>query len=249
VGDDVEIGQVIAIGGSTGISTGNHLHLEVRKDGETVDPLHVLPADDGDTTAFDIDCATTPFTLPSGSQALLDFAGVLADDERVIGVIAVPLSGGPELDHAVQDRSRVILSSVINFHGPDGLDSYELEVTAGNAANSQVFNCALVVQQREVPTTFYVRTFTPSDDVALGPEGAPVAATAAPPSPTPTPHPWAQTPDYEVSTSPGGGAQPPSYAGPTSSGASVQTPSYGVTGPTPSATPTPVASPGPAPTQ
>jgi murein DD-endopeptidase MepM/ murein hydrolase activator NlpD len=38
-GDRVERNEVIALSGSTGRSTAPHLHFEVRKDGEPVDPL------------------------------------------------------------------------------------------------------------------------------------------------------------------------------------------------------------------
>lgn len=43
VGQFVEIGQVVARSGNTGLSTGPHLHFEVRCDGVAVDPLLFLP--------------------------------------------------------------------------------------------------------------------------------------------------------------------------------------------------------------
>jgi murein DD-endopeptidase MepM/ murein hydrolase activator NlpD len=39
VGDTVQRGQVIAAIGSTGRSTGPHLHFEVLKNGRQVDPM------------------------------------------------------------------------------------------------------------------------------------------------------------------------------------------------------------------
>jgi murein DD-endopeptidase MepM/ murein hydrolase activator NlpD len=43
-GDKVEEGAVLALSGSTGRSTGPHLHYEVRRNGQAIDPLHFLNA-------------------------------------------------------------------------------------------------------------------------------------------------------------------------------------------------------------
>ncbi|MDB5620134.1 peptidoglycan DD-metalloendopeptidase family protein [Tardiphaga sp.] len=44
VGDVIKLGQVIGLAGSTGRSTGSHLHYETRIDGEAVDPQKFLRA-------------------------------------------------------------------------------------------------------------------------------------------------------------------------------------------------------------
>jgi murein DD-endopeptidase MepM/ murein hydrolase activator NlpD len=56
VGTQTARGQLVGRVGSTGRSTGPHLHYEVRIDGESVNPLAYLPAKDAGTT----DAATKP---------------------------------------------------------------------------------------------------------------------------------------------------------------------------------------------
>ncbi|MCJ9674636.1 M23 family metallopeptidase, partial [Neorhizobium sp. SHOUNA12B] len=43
-GDEVAAGEVIGRAGSTGRSTGPHVHYEVRRDGNPIDPVHFLNA-------------------------------------------------------------------------------------------------------------------------------------------------------------------------------------------------------------
>jgi murein DD-endopeptidase MepM/ murein hydrolase activator NlpD len=43
-GNEVTAGEIIGSVGSTGRSTGPHLHLEIRRHGQPVDPREVLPA-------------------------------------------------------------------------------------------------------------------------------------------------------------------------------------------------------------
>lgn len=42
-GQRVKTGEIIATVGSTGLSTGPHLHLEIRLNGEALDPLKIIP--------------------------------------------------------------------------------------------------------------------------------------------------------------------------------------------------------------
>lgn len=42
-GEELDQGDLLGIGGRTGYATGNHLHFEIRVDGNVVDPLRYLP--------------------------------------------------------------------------------------------------------------------------------------------------------------------------------------------------------------
>lgn len=42
VNDTVYIGQIVALSGNTGLSSGPHLHYSIRKNGELVDPINYI---------------------------------------------------------------------------------------------------------------------------------------------------------------------------------------------------------------
>ncbi len=81
-GDFVEGGHIIGYVGSTGRSTGNHLHFEVREDGRSIDPLVFLrterapseeqaPYELDDTTPRISAFAKARQSMPSTNQGLL----------------------------------------------------------------------------------------------------------------------------------------------------------------------------------
>ncbi len=59
-GDSVNTNTIIGLVGSSGHSTGPHLHLEVHVDGKPVNPLSILPPLQGDSSIKLITSAATP---------------------------------------------------------------------------------------------------------------------------------------------------------------------------------------------
>ncbi len=221
-GQKVTIGEPIGVGGSTGIATGVHLHFEVRQDGQTVDPLDVLPTDQTAATTEAVDCATSHLVLPAGSEAVFDFSSLVGRNDHIVGVETRASAGSPVLEH---DRKGddVTVQTPVDFSGPDREDTYRLNVTVDNSSSNYTLSCPFAVAHHSVPTTFYVRA-------APAEAGDTTADSPSPtPSPTPTPNPAANSaPHFDVPSFSGVDAQTPQFASPAGVSRTDQSPQYGV---------------------
>ncbi|HLZ70564.1 MAG TPA: N-acetylmuramidase domain-containing protein [Dehalococcoidia bacterium] len=125
---DVAVGQRIAAGqavggiGTTGVSTGVHLHLEYRRHGEDIDPAPFLHAGQAGQAA----AVAEPPALPARVLVNANLRGRLGEDAAVLGV--VPAGAAVALRHDAYYPVR--------WNGRDGwLWGTFLEFAAGDAAS------------------------------------------------------------------------------------------------------------------
>lgn len=84
-GQSVGQGELLGYGGSTGKSSGKHLHFEVRQGGFLANPLELLPAQESESSAI-VSCDTGALVLDRGGVANLDFTNGMPGTARITGV-------------------------------------------------------------------------------------------------------------------------------------------------------------------
>src|SRR5690606_27164197 len=93
-GQMVAQGETLGYGGSTGKSSGKHLHFEVRHQGYLVDPLDLLPQDSQEPAGLTLDCEQDALVIDRGSTARLDFGQSLPEGTEIEKVTLTRAGGG-----------------------------------------------------------------------------------------------------------------------------------------------------------
>jgi murein DD-endopeptidase MepM/ murein hydrolase activator NlpD len=110
-GDHVERGQIIGYVGSTGLATGPHLHFELHKDGEYINPLMAkLPMVDEDGTSR----RENPVFVEMKRRAAEQLSALKIGNKAVSLALAAPPSTLPTSTDSVKSPKRLALATPKN---------------------------------------------------------------------------------------------------------------------------------------
>ncbi len=226
-GQQVQQGDVIGTGGSTGDEGGKHLHFEVRDISGPVDPLRYLPVAQATQAQGTATCPTSVIQVDPASEVTLEFGGQSLADYQVQDA-SVRVSNESYYP-AISTKTvgpRTVQLSVPPAPSATG-KTIAFQLQAGFRGDSQrlTVTCSLALSTRETlanaaptpaPTSAPGSEDTPSaPDSVAGPEG--VAAPLQPPGPTPTPtqiRPAIKTPTPKKTATPAGTQKPAASATP-----------------------------------
>jgi len=183
-GQEVKQGDIIGLGGSTGVASGKHLHFEMYQNGVAVDPLRYLSGDQLSISGTErISCANASIRLDPASELQLRFIPLSLSSVEVrtvayTGVNAAARSLGIEAERGEGATVAILVPELPQATG-DNFDA-GLDIVLGNSSSEQLVDCRLSMTTRRTlpnPPGTGEHIFVASGEGELAPT----------PTPTPTP--------------------------------------------------------------
>ena len=119
VGDHVEKGQQIGLSGTTGRSTGNHLHFQVEENGVAVNPLLYL---EGNGTSSELQRMDPMKDIVSGTKVVLEKKDAEASDDETQNAAAGETEVIEETDSQKQQKETAVETAEIADSAKQAVD-------------------------------------------------------------------------------------------------------------------------------
>ncbi|MGY5318637.1 M23 family metallopeptidase [Neomicrococcus lactis] len=226
VGDTVRRGDVIALAGTTGNSTGCHVHFEVQKNGKWVNPVLFLPVVPGQPVSLE-----TPESISMGA-AYNNLGEYGRDSGKIINPEDDVLAASNKIEKNPTRRSKKDAAKSAAPVPPSASSIADSDV---QASPSSVTPSATNSPASEAPASQQPAEPSASPSPSASPKPSPTPSSSPSPSPSPSPTP-APSPSPSPTTEP----EPTSAPSPSPTPAPEPTPK-------PEPSPTPTASPSPSP--